>query len=121
MQKAVLALYDFSLYTEVHTDASAIGLGGVLLQKQTDNKLHPVAYYSRQTSSTESKYHSYELETLTVVETLKKFSSYLIVIRFIVVTDCNLLKASKEKKQMQDGGCNCKNRLSMLCIGQVTE
>ncbi len=46
------------------------------------------------------QYHSYELETLAVVETLKKFRSYLIGIRFIIVTDCNSLKESKEKKQL---------------------
>lgn len=98
--RPVLALYDPNSYTEVHTDASAIGLGGVLFQRQADEKLHPVAYYSRQTSSTESKYHSYELETLAVVETLKKFRSYLVGIQFTVVTDCNSLKASKEKKEL---------------------
>jgi hypothetical protein len=48
----------------------------------------------------EQKCHSYELETLAVVESLKKFRSYLLEIQFTVVTDCNALKATSLKKQI---------------------
>lgn len=98
--RPVLAIYSPEATTELHTDASSIGVAGILLQRQEDNKLHPIAYYSRQTSDTESKFHSYELETLAVVESLKKFRVYLIGINFSVVTDCNALKATKEKKEL---------------------
>jgi hypothetical protein len=100
VERPVLALHKPGAMTEVHTDASALGVAGILLQKQDDGKLHPVAYYSRQTSEAESKYHSYELETLAVVESLKKFRSYLIGVQFTVVTDCNSLKASSSKKEL---------------------
>lgn len=83
----------------MHTDASKFGLGGILLQKKED-RLHPVAYYSRQTRGAESNYHSYELETLAVVETLKKFRVYLLGMNFTVVTDCNSLKQSANKKDL---------------------
>jgi hypothetical protein len=46
------------------------------------------------------KCHSYELETLAVVESLKKFRSYLLEIQFTVITDCNALKATSLKKQI---------------------
>ena len=98
--RPVLAIYDPDLPTEVHTDASKVGLGGILMQKQTDGKLHPVAYFSRQTHGAEPNYHSYELETLAVVETLKKFRSYLLGLNFVVVTDCNSLKAAAKKKEL---------------------
>lgn len=39
------------------TDASSLGYGGVLLQKK-DGKFRAVAYYSKRTTITESKYHS---------------------------------------------------------------
>lgn len=100
INRPVLALYDPDADTEVHTDASSVGVAGILLQKQDDQKLHPVAYFSRQTTEAEVKYHSYELETLAVVETLKKFRAYLIGINFTLVTDCNAIKATKEKKDL---------------------
>lgn len=100
MSRPVLALYNPNTITEVHTDASSVGMAGILLQIQDDQKLHPVAYFSRQTTDAEAKYHSYELETLAVVETLKKFRAYLIGINFTLVTDCNAIKATKEKKNL---------------------
>lgn len=99
IERPVLMIFDPAAETEVHTDASAIGLGGILLQRR-EGKLHPVAYYSRQTSDTERKYHSYELETLAVVESLKKFRCYLLGITFTVITDCNALRATSEKKNI---------------------
>ncbi len=98
--RPTLAIYCPELETEVHTDASALGLGGILLQRRELEKFHPVAYYSRQTHGAESKYHSYELETLAVVESLKKFRTYLVGIKFTVVTDCNSLKMAAKKKQL---------------------
>lgn len=100
ISRPVLSLYNPQADTEVHTDASSTGLAGILFQRQTDQKLHPVAYYSRQTSHSESKYHSYELETLAVVESLRKFRTYLLGVNFTLVTDCNALKATKDKKDL---------------------
>ena len=62
--------------------------------------MHPVAYYSRQTNDAEKKYHSYELETLAVVESVKKFRVYLLGVEFTLVTDCNSLSACTNQKQM---------------------
>lgn len=97
-KRPVLALFDPRATTEIHTDASSIGVAGIMLQRLSDDKLHPVAYFSRQTNEAEQKCHSYELETLAVVETLKKFRTYLLGMPFTVVTDCNALKATAKKK-----------------------
>lgn len=59
----VLAIYNPNRETELHTDASSHGFGAVLLQKQEDNKLQPVSYFSRRTSPAEGKYHSFHLES----------------------------------------------------------
>lgn len=98
--RPLLAIYDPVLPTEVHTDASKYGVGGILLQIQKDKKLRPVMYYSRQTTKEEQRYHSYELETLAVVNTLKNFRVYLAGINFKVVTDCNAIRSTLNKKDL---------------------
>jgi hypothetical protein len=95
----VLTLFDPKLHTELHTDASHIGYGAVLLQKHND-QLNPVAYFSRLTQGYESKYHSYELETLAVVSAVKHFRHYLLGVKFVLVTDCNALKGTFAKKDL---------------------
>lgn len=89
----VLVLFSANAQHEVHTDASRVGLGGVLLQREKeDEKWRPVAFYSRATSRAEQKYTPYELETLAVVDTLSRFKYYLIGIHFVIYTDCYALK-----------------------------
>lgn len=96
----ILKIFDPSLYTELHTDASSIGLGAVLMQKDTDNVLHPVAYYSRRTNDCESRYHSYDLETLAIVNATEYFRNYLYGIKFTIYTDCNSVRATALKKEL---------------------
>lgn len=96
----VLALYDPKLETQLHTDASQIGLAGLLMQKQSDGKWKPVMYTSQQTSDSESRFHSYELETLSVVISVRKFRNYLYGIKFTVVTDCNALRLTWTKRDL---------------------
>lgn len=100
VERPVLHLFDPKDHTEVHTDASSLGLAGILMQKLENDRLHPVDFFSRKTTLLESRYHSYELETLAVVESLKKFRVYLIGREFAVVTDYNALKASSSKKHL---------------------
>lgn len=97
--RPVLALYDHTAETEVHTDASSKGLAGILLQR-SNNQMRPVAYFSRKTSREESVYHSYELEALAVVESLKRFRIYLAGIEFKVVTDCSAVRETFEKRDL---------------------
>ncbi|XP_077275167.1 uncharacterized protein LOC143904389 [Temnothorax americanus] len=73
IQSPILSVYNLSAETEVHTDACSLRLGGVLLQRQEDGKLHPVSFFSRKTTREESNYHSYELEALAIVCTLERF------------------------------------------------
>jgi hypothetical protein len=63
--RPLLAIYDPTLPTELHTDASAVGYGGILIQK-CDGQTRVIAYFSKSTTQTEAKYHSYELETLAI-------------------------------------------------------
>jgi hypothetical protein len=96
----VLIIFDPSRSTEVHTDASAIGYGAVLLQVTDEGRKRPVAYFSKVTQGAKPRYHSYELETLAVLKALQHFRHYLIGIKFKVVTNCNALKLTQHKKDL---------------------
>ena len=96
--RPVLALYNAETAIEVHTDASKLGLGGILLQKQSDGSWRPVAYFSCSTNSMEQAYHSYELEILALVETVKRFRVYLVGVHFKAVTDCPAVRATLLKR-----------------------
>lgn len=98
--KPVLALFDPALPTEIHTDACKLGIAGILLQKQSDDTLRPVMYFSRVTSKEESMYHSYELETLAVVESLRRFRIYVVGKHIKVVTDCTAVRATLTKRDI---------------------
>ncbi|KAJ8004244.1 hypothetical protein DPEC_G00156800 [Dallia pectoralis] len=58
-----LALYNAKAETIVSADASSFGLGAVLLQRQENGHLKPVAYNSRAPTDTEKRYAQIENET----------------------------------------------------------
>ncbi|KMQ86750.1 retrovirus-like pol polyprotein [Lasius niger] len=97
--RPVLIIFNPEIPTEVHTDASAIGIGAILLQR-VDGKMAAVAYYSRQTTADQRCYHSYELETMAVVLALRHFRVYLLGTKFKVVTDCNALRTTFAKRDL---------------------
>ncbi|CAH2097483.1 unnamed protein product [Euphydryas editha] len=99
-ERPVLALYDHTAETQLHTDASKFGVAGILLQRKGNDHWRPVAYFSRQTSADEMKLHSFELETLAVINSLSKFRTYLIGVKFTIVTDCNALRSTFTKKDL---------------------
>lgn len=95
----VLKLFQEDAPIQLYTDASSLGFGAVLVQV-ISGRQHAVAFMSMRTTETESRYHSYELETLAVVRAIKHFRQYLYGRNFTVITDCNALKASKHKKDL---------------------
>lgn len=100
--RPVLAIYCPAAETELHTDASRVGIGGILLQRPEGSlaPFQPVAFYSRQTTPEEKNFHSYELETLAVVCSLKKFRVYLIGKQFKIITDCSALRSTFQKRDL---------------------
>lgn len=99
--KPVLKIYNPRLHTELHTDASCTAYAAILMQKSVeDNELHPVHYMSRKTTDAQSKYTSYELEALAIIEGIKKFRHYLFGIKFKIVTDCKAFQMTINKKDL---------------------
>ena len=73
----VLAFPDFRKPFILETDASGVGLGAVLAQKQEDGSVRPVAYASHSLLRHEGNYWIMELEGLGVVWAAKHFRPYL--------------------------------------------
>lgn len=98
--RPVLALYSPIAETQLHCDASSIGFGSILMQKQKDGNFHPIFYFSKRTTEPESRYHSYELECLCIVYSIKRFHVYLHGIKFTIFTDCDSLRLTLNKKDI---------------------
>jgi len=96
----ILCLYNPKAETQLHCDASSLGFGSILLQKQSDNAFHPIFYYSQRTTDVESRYHSFELEMLSIINSIKRFHVYLQGIKFKIITDCNSITLTLKKKDI---------------------
>ncbi|KAL8584885.1 hypothetical protein ACOMHN_037588 [Nucella lapillus] len=82
-----LALYHPERNTVVSADSSSFGLGAVLLQRQNDGHMKPVAYASRSLTKTEKRYAQIEKEALAIVWSLEHWADLLIGKTFHVETD----------------------------------
>ena len=71
-QPSTLAFYDKDAETRVITDASPVGLGAILTQKQND-QWTVVSYASKSLSKCERRYSQTEKEALGVVWAMEKF------------------------------------------------
>jgi hypothetical protein len=61
----------------VQSDASGFAIGAVLSQKQTDDTVRPVAYWSHKLASAPRNYSATERELMAIVEATKHWRSYL--------------------------------------------
>lgn len=82
----VLVCPDFSKPFILQTDASNVGLGGVLSQDLDDGE-HVIAYGSRALTKAEQKFTATEKECLAVLWAVEKYRPYLEGSTFTVITD----------------------------------
>ena len=89
VQRPILQLIDPALPFTLQTDASAVGLGAVLLQphKQDPRKLAPVMYASRRLKAAELNYSTIEKEALSIYWAFHKFETYIYGREFVLMTD----------------------------------
>ena len=83
----ILAHPDYSKEFILDTDASAVGIGAVLSQVQSDGNERPIAYASRTLSKPERCYCVTRRELLAVVTFIKHFRPYLLGKSFSLRTD----------------------------------
>ena len=87
IEAPVLAYPNFQEPFVLGTDASIKGLSAILLQRQSDGKMHPMAYASCVLSPPEKNYGISELETLAVVWAVNHYHAYLYGHEVTVFTD----------------------------------
>lgn len=83
----VLALPDFTLFFELHSDASKTGIGVVLSQIG-----RPIAFYSEKLAGSCSRYSTYEIEFYAIVHAIKHWRHCLFHKEFVLYTDHDALK-----------------------------
>ena len=83
----VLAYFNTDAHTQVIADASPVGLGAVLVQKQQDGNFRPVYYTARSLSDVERRYAQTEREALALVWACERFQLYLRGLEFDLLTD----------------------------------
>ena len=82
----VLRLPDISKPFIIQTDASADGIGAILLQEDDQTK-RPVAFASKKLLPREKNYSTIEREALAIVWGIQKFQNYLLGTHFFLETD----------------------------------
>ncbi|XP_027869193.1 uncharacterized protein K02A2.6-like [Xiphophorus couchianus] len=97
----VLAMYDTNRECKVSADASAYGLGSVLLQKW-GQEWRPVAYVSRSLTQTEQRYAQVEKEALSLTWACERFSNYLVGKHFQMETDHKPLLSLLSSQMLDD-------------------
>ena len=83
----VLAFPDMTRTFELSTDASDIGFGSILSQRDSTGQDRPIYYLSRTFSSNEINWHTRDKEAFALVYALRKFRHYLLGQRFTWHTD----------------------------------
>ena len=78
MSAPILMFPDDSRPFQVEADSSDFATGAVLLQQsQTDDKWHPVAYYSKSLNAVERNYEIHDKELLAIIQALEDWRHFL--------------------------------------------
>ena len=83
----ILALPDFTQVFELHCDASKLGIGVVLSQRN-----RPIAFFSEKLAEARLRYSTYDVEFYAVIQAIKHWRHYLSHREFVLYTDHDALK-----------------------------
>ncbi|GBM73598.1 Retrovirus-related Pol polyprotein from transposon 17.6 [Araneus ventricosus] len=87
----VLYAPDYRREFIVQTDASDLGIGIVLSQRDDKNEEHPVSYLSKKFTDAQKKYGTTKKECAAIISAIKKLKYYLDGQHFTIETDHNPL------------------------------
>lgn len=96
----VLIHPDFSKHFYIQCDASDVGVGGVLFQRDENGAEHPIAFVSKKLTAAQKNYSVTERECLSVVMSIKRFRPYIELMPFTVITDHSSLKWLMSNKEL---------------------
>ena len=102
----VLVFPDYTQPFQLYTDASGKGLGAVLTQPDENGRMRVIAYASRVLNDAESKYSTFEWETLAVAWALRHFRDIIFNYTIEVYTD------NEAVSKVFKGGKNLSGRLA---------
>ena len=78
---------DWSKPFHVHTDASKLGVGAVLMQGDDQHRLRPLQYASQAFSPTQQRWDTPEQELYAVKWAVEQWRPYLLERKFTIETD----------------------------------
>ena len=96
----VLRTPDWSRPMIIQADASDMGIGAVLAQKDIDNKEYVIEYYSYKFSDREKKYAPTEKEMLAVLKAIRHFKYYIEFNELTIYSDHHALQYLMNMKVM---------------------
>lgn len=83
----VLSPPDFDKEFTIQTDASDVGIAGILTQNDDEGNEHVVCYFSKKLTKSERKFTVTERECLAVLRSIEYFRPYVELRHFKVLTD----------------------------------
>lgn len=95
----VLRIPDENLPFKIHTDASKIGIGAVLMQTHRNGDL-PIAYISKKFTTTQMNWPATEQECYAIIYAIEKWHKYLDGREFTIETDHKPLLPFNTKQQL---------------------
>lgn len=100
----ILAIWNEDRLTILETDASGLAVGGCLSQIDSKGCLHPIAYYSKKLTPTESNYDIHDKELLAINRYLNEWRSESVGLRqeFVILTDHNNLEYFMTSKKIAE-------------------
>ncbi len=96
----VLIFPDYTKEFILCTDASDVGLGGILMQERNGNP-HPIAYASRLCTAAEKNYSITERKTLAVIYCLEHFRDIILGYKIRVWTDHTAIQKLFKHKNLR--------------------
>lgn len=91
-QHPVLRIFNPKEQCHLYTDASKLGIGAVVKQKDSEEELHPIAYFSKKLLPFQQNYRATQLECLAIVDSISYWHHYFYQSNFTVITDHQALK-----------------------------